>query len=124
YYFGYSISVRNTSRFLNSARNDKHFGGLEAAIADPHLNPLPSKGEEENVAAQLHFSHFTFVFFVNANFANLQNRHLLRQPPEIFAKLRVRMRVRRGRKRDSFFDRELNDAIGGIKLVNVFAHNV
>ena len=31
------------------------------------------------------------------------------------------MRVRRSRKRNSFFDRELNDAIGGIKLVHGLA---
>src|SRR6266852_9091978 len=69
----------------------------------------------------LQASHFTFMFFVNANFADTQDRHLLAEPLEIFGELRVRMRVRRGRKRNSFLDCEFDDAIGRIKLVHRFA---
>src|SRR5947209_1841131 len=86
----------------------------------PHLIPLPSKGEEEGFA-RLQLSHFTFVFVVNADFAHIQDRHLLGQPVEILRELHVRMRVRRSGKRNPFFDRELDDAIGGIKFIYGFA---
>ena len=58
-----------------------------------------------------------FMFFVNANFANSQIRHLLRQAIEILAELHVRMRVGRGCKWNPLPHREFNDSIARIKFL-------
>jgi len=61
------------------------------------------------------------VTFVNTNFANAQDRQLLGETVVIFRELRVRMRVRRGRERNSLLDCEPDDFIARVKFVHRFA---
>src|SRR5262249_17993663 len=72
-------------------------------------------------ALALQFLRRSFVLFVNANFADSEDRHFLGQLLKIFSKLRVRMRVGRSRKWNSFFHCQLDDAIAGVKFLDRFA---
>src|SRR6266513_860122 len=80
---------------------------------------MTNRNQRELFVLRLYGS--AFMFFVNANFANSQIRHLLRQTIEILAELHVRMRVGRGCKWNPLPHREFNDSIARIKFVYRFA---
>jgi hypothetical protein len=82
---------------------------------------VPRPLRRSDSSPQLNDAPLGLVSFKNENLFEPQLRRFLREPFVVLADLHVRVRVGCGGEGNSFRDRELNDFVGGVKLIYRFA---